>query len=131
MCLLINLMAAPRSSSRRNGLVARERQAARLEMAREMITSKYSEALTLEQISKGVGLSRAALTSGFRKVYGMSVYDYLQKQRMERAYELLSTEGASVTQVADAVGFAHSCNFSTAFHHYFGHTPQTIRRSRR
>jgi AraC-like DNA-binding protein len=60
----------------------------------------------------------------------MSVYDYLQKQRMERAYELLLNEAASINQAAEAVGFTHACNFSTAFRHYFGYSPQTVRSGR-
>jgi len=129
MCLLINLMTTP-SAPRRNSVATRERQAARLQLAREIIASRYAQALTLEQISKEVGLSRAALTSGFKQRFNMSVFDCLQKQRMERAYELLLNEGVSVAQAAEAVGYSHSCNFSTAFHHYFGHTPQAVRGGR-
>jgi two-component system response regulator YesN len=61
----------------------------------------------------------------------MSVYDYLQKKRMERAYELLQNEENSVSRVAEAVGFTHSCNFSTTFHGYFGCTPRQARNNAR
>jgi transcriptional regulator GlxA family with amidase domain len=72
-----------------------------------------------------------ALTSGFRQLFSMSVYDYLQKERMERAYELLQDEEYTVNRIAEAVGFGHPCNFSTAFHTYFGCTPQKARGNHR
>jgi AraC-like DNA-binding protein len=130
MCLLINQMA-----SGTQGLDARTsacgRHAAQLYHAREVVTERYAENITLERLSKEVGLNRMALTSGFRQLFGLSVHDLLTKIRMERAYELLQNEALSITQVADVVGYDHSCNFSTAFQTYFGCSPQKVRPSRR
>jgi len=128
MCLLINRMASD-SRMPRAGAEAHGRRESRLHEARELLTRHYSEAITLERISKEVGLNRMALTSGFRQLFGMSVHDCLQKERMEHAYELLQDKTNTIAQVAEAVGYSHSCNFSTAFHGYFGCTPQKARGS--
>jgi AraC family transcriptional activator of pyochelin receptor len=128
MCLLIDLMDSGEQKSR--GLID-GRQEGRLYEARDLISRSYADSITLEQISKQVGLNRMALTSGFRSLFGMSVYDYLQKLRMERAYELLQEQGHAISRVAEAVGYAHACNFSTAFQNYFGCSPQKSRNSRR
>jgi len=127
MCLLISMM---NSETRKVSTNAHGRRESRLYEARELLTRRYSEAITLEQLSREVGLNRMALTSGFRELFGMSVYDCLQKERMERAYELLQDETYSITRIAEAVGYSHSCNFSTAFHGYFGCTPQKVRSGR-
>lgn len=128
MCLLLNRLesAARRPSS---GERIRRREA-QLHAARDFMTHRYGEDLTLERICREVGLNRMALTSGFRDVFAMSVHDWLQKVRMERAYELLRDEAHTVYQIAEAVGYRHSCNFSTAFHSYFGCTPQGVRAGR-
>jgi AraC-like DNA-binding protein len=126
MCLLINLMAIHDSKSGL-GLGLRSRHENRLCKAREVLTQRYAEAITLEEIAREVGLNRLSLSTGFRRMFSMSVYDYLQKERMERAYELLRDNKCTVTKVAEAVGFNHSCNFSTAFRRYFGCSPQKIR----
>jgi len=128
MCLLINRMASD-SRMPQAGAEVRGRRESRLHEARELLTRHYSEAITLERISKEVGLNKMALTSGFRQLFGMSVYDCLQKERMEHAYELLQDKTNTIAQVAEAVGYSHSCNFSTAFHGYFGCTPQKARGS--
>ena len=123
MCLLMHCM----ESYARAPLEPRGRREGQLQEARELITHRYAEPLTLARIARDVGLNKMALTSGFRQLFGMSVYDCLQKIRMERAYELLQDELHPIGRVAEAVGYRHPCNFATAFRSYFGCTPQAAR----
>jgi AraC-like DNA-binding protein len=131
MCLLLERIKSDRGAVPRIGATARHRRESRLRDARELLAQQYAEPITLERICRQVGLNRMALTSGFRQLFGMSVYDCLQKERMERAFELLQDEVHTIAQVAEAVGYAHSCNFSTAFRGHFGCTPQQARGKRR
>ena len=96
-----------------------------------LVSQRYAENITLASIAKEVGLNKMALTTGFKELLGLSVYDFVQRERMERAYELLQDKAFSVTQVAEAVGFGYASNFSTAFQHYYGCTPQSARNDRR
>jgi len=130
MCLLINQLATERRTPRPTSK-AHHRVESRLYEARDLLVRNSGEALTLERISREVGLNRMALTSGFRRVFGMSVHDCLQKVRMERAYELLQDDTYSIARIAETVGYDHSCNFSTAFRYYFGCAPQKVRANRR
>lgn len=126
MCLLLDQMSSASGPPRISGK-ARTRHDSRLQDARELLARRYSEPLTLEQICRQVGLNRNALTSGFRQRFGISVHDCLTKERMEHAYELLQDEAYTIGQVAQAVGYGHACTFSTAFHAYFGCSPQKAR----
>lgn len=130
MCLLISRIES--CTRRRTPGIGdlRGRREARLYEARELLNRHQAQPLALEWICREVGLNKTTLTSGFRQLFGMSVYDCLQKIRMEHAYELLQDESHTVAQVAKAVGYHHSCNFSTAFHAYFGCTPQAARKGR-
>ena len=126
MCLLFNHMEAIERKS--SALTEpRARQETRLREALDYVNQNYAEPITLERISREAGLNKMALTSGFRQLFGMSVYDCIQKARMERAYELLQDESQPIVLVAEAVGYRHACNFSTAFHAYYGCTPQSAR----
>ena len=127
MCLLINLLTAQERRMQECGRRLRGANEARLLKARDLITQRYAAEMTLEQIAAEVGLNRMALTSGFKQLFNMSVYDFVQKQRMENAYELLRDHANSVNLVAKAVGFKHACSFSTAFRAHFGCTPQQSR----
>jgi AraC-like DNA-binding protein len=126
MCLLLNHMETANERSR-PALEPTSRQEMRLREAWDLINRHYAEPVTLDRISREVGLNKMALTSGFRQLFGMSVYDCLQKVRMERAYELLQDRAQPIALIATAVGYRHSCNFSTAFHAHFGCTPQSVR----
>jgi len=129
MCLLINLMVTQHKTS--PGRIKRQgRQEACVHKARELISQRFAEDLTIDQISREVGLNKVSLTSGFRELFKMSVHDFLQKKRMEKAYQMLVQDERPIAQVAQAVGFSYPCNFSTAFQRYFGHSPTKIRRDR-
>jgi len=127
MCLLLNLMSESKSGAHDQRWLRHE---SRLYDVRELLTQRYAEAITLEGICRDVGLNRMALTSGFRQLFGLSVHEFLHKMRMERAYELLLEDASSVARVAERVGYGHSCNFSTAFHAYFGCSPREVVRKR-
>jgi AraC family transcriptional regulator, transcriptional activator of the genes for pyochelin and ferripyochelin receptors len=132
MCLLLNRINTQQQRAvARSGGAGRRRRETCLREARQLLAQHYAEPITLEWISRQVGLNKMSLTSGFREMFGMSVYDCLHKERMQHAYELLQDEAYTIAQVAEAVGYAHSCNFSTAFRAHFGCTPQNARGQRR
>lgn len=123
ICLLIYQLTK-RNTADEEGLV--RRYASRLYQARELIHQNFGSALTLSDISTSVGLNRVTLTAGFRAAFGLTLSDYLRKVRMERAHELLEGRTLSIGAVANAVGYSHLCNFSTAFRGYFGHSPREV-----
>lgn len=127
MCLLIGHFT-PRQH---RGTAHRDKHArqetGRLNQVREWLTARYSEPFTLDEISRQAGLSRTALTSGFRRLFGISVFDFVHQQRMQAAWQMLLDGGQSVTQIAQAVGYGHSGNFSVAFRNYFGCLPKAVR----
>lgn len=125
MCLLMNRMTAEGTDPHIDKKA--RRQQSRLYEARGILAQHYAQDLTLEQIAREVGLNKLALTSGFRQLFGMSVYDCLQKERLDHAFELLQDPAHSIDHIAEAVGYSHSCNFSTAFRARFGCTPHAAR----
>jgi AraC-like DNA-binding protein len=128
MCLLLHQVQTSAAVKTR---AMTPRQHILLCEARVLLTERYAEPLSLGDIAKEVGLNRVTLASGFRELFGATVFDFLQKTRMERAIQLLQDRTQSVAQVAEAVGYNHLCNFSTAFRAYFGINPQKARASSR
>jgi AraC-like DNA-binding protein len=126
VCLLIeHLSDTGKAGSRQIDLPNRQR--ASLQDARELISKRFAEDLTLDSIAREVGLNRRALTSGFRRLFAMSVHECLERRRMEEACRLLQESADSVTRIAEAVGYGHVSTFSTAFHAYFGCSPKKTR----
>jgi len=99
----------------------------RLMRAREFIDACYDQPLDLEQISGEACLSRYHFLRLFRRAFNKTPHQYLTQRRIEKAKELLSSSGLTVTDVCFEVGFESLGSFSSLFHKHVGHPPITYR----
>src|SRR5882762_3928537 len=99
----------------------------RLVRARRFIDECYHLPLDLEQISGEACLSRYHFLRLFRRAFNKTPHQYLTQRRIERAKELLSSSGLTVTDVCFEVGFESLGSFSTLFHKQVGHPPVAYR----
>lgn len=74
-------------------------------------------------------LAEAVFARQFRALTGLSPHEWLVRQRLAHACELLQVGGASLTEVAQACGFADSAHFSRSFRRQHGISPSEWRRS--
>ena len=81
---------------------------------------------TIHQLSKLCNLGDARLAQIFKQVYGASIYNYYQKQRMKKAYELLETKNFTVKGVSVSLGYTNISNFTLAFTKQFGVSPKSL-----
>lgn len=91
--------------------------------ARDIMISDIKTPPSLTDLSRMVGVNRTTLSQSFRKVYGVTIFDFLRAFRLEESKRLLQTGNKSVTQVAYDVGYAQQRTFSKEFKKYFGNTP--------
>lgn len=101
----------------------------RLIEARGIVTTRYDEKLTLDMISRAVGLNRAKLTQGFREAFGQSVADCLAERRLMKAAEDLRTTSRPVSTIGYSAGYLNNASFARAFSKRFGICPTNYRRS--
>ncbi len=78
---------------------------------------------TIDTLSKMVAISSTKLKRNFKELYGTGIYTYYQSVRLQKAKEMLLSRRYSVNEVAEAVGFHNSANFSTAFKKQFKTLP--------
>ncbi|WP_157237904.1 helix-turn-helix transcriptional regulator [Desulfobacter curvatus] len=91
--------------------------------ARDIMISDIKNPPSLTDLSRKVGVNRTTLSQSFRKVYGVTIFDFLRTFRLEESKRLLQSGNKSVTQVAYDVGYAQQRTFSKEFKKYFGNTP--------
>ncbi len=77
----------------------------------------------LSELVAASGLGASALHERFRRETGFSPHEYRVLQKIERARELLSSTGASITEIACTCGFSSSQYFATVFGRITGFTP--------
>ncbi|WP_321413819.1 AraC family transcriptional regulator [uncultured Desulfobacter sp.] len=91
--------------------------------ARDIMISDIKNPPSLTELSRMVGVNRNRLNQCFRKVYGVTIFDFLRTFRLEESKRLLQAGNRSVTDVAFEVGYAQHGTFSREFKKYFGDTP--------
>jgi AraC family transcriptional regulator len=96
----------------------------RLTIGRELIEAQKDETLDVNTIARGAMMSSSHFFRSFKKVYGLSPYQYHQKRRLERAASLLRTRQMNATEVAFECGFPDLPSFSKAFKKAFGQSPR-------
>lgn len=123
LALLIDELGAASEGTPPPG--ARDRE--RLERARSLLLRRMEHPPTLHELGRAVGLNECALKSGFRSLFGTSVFGYLRAQRMERARSLLARKELSIAEIALRVGYANPSKFAAAFRRHFGVPPSAMR----
>jgi signal transduction histidine kinase/DNA-binding response OmpR family regulator len=85
--------------------------------------------LSVEDIGKDLGMSRVQLYRKVKALLGMSVNEYLQQVRLNKAKFLLRRDDLTVADVAYKVGFSSPTYFSTAFKGKYNQTPMEYKKS--
>lgn len=97
--------------------------------AKEIILSRLNNPSTIPELSLEVGINQCYLKKGFKEVFGITVYDFVQEQRMLKAKLLLSSTDLTVSQIADQIGFSSLSNFSSSFKKHTGVFPSELQKN--
>ncbi|PZR27300.1 MAG: hypothetical protein DI535_10740 [Citrobacter freundii] len=82
----------------------------------------------IKAIAKQVALSESTLKRNFKKVYGISIYEFYLKKKMQLARHLLDQQPISVKEVAYMLGYEKTSNFITMFKKFYDFSPGALRR---
>ncbi|MDQ1154490.1 AraC family transcriptional regulator [Brevundimonas sp. SORGH_AS_0993] len=105
-----------------------ERDVEALHVARDILDRQMAAPPTVKALSQRVGVNRNKLFYGFKTLFGVSVAEYVQEQRINLAHHLVTTTDAPLSDIANKVGFRYQCNLSTAFKARYQTTPLALRR---
>jgi AraC-like DNA-binding protein len=97
--------------------------------AKDLADASYAEPLTVDDLARAAGLSRAHFSLAFRRTFGESPHVYLLTRRLERAAALLRNTDRSVADICVAVGLSSVGSFTTSFTRMFGRPPTAYRAS--
>lgn len=103
--------------------LANEADRDKIIMAREVLIQHIGEPITIKELSRKVAMNECYLKKGFKEMFGTTIFDFYQSQRMEHAKYLLYEKGLSVTDVSMILGYSSISHFSTAFKKHTGLKP--------
>jgi len=82
--------------------------------------------MTIAQLAKTIAVSESKLKTLFKAVYGLPIYEYFQKHRMEKARVMILSKEYSIKDVGYALGYVNLSNFTLAFKKQFGQLPSDL-----
>jgi AraC-like DNA-binding protein len=95
--------------------------------AKDLADARYAEPLTVDDMARAAGLSRAHFSREFRRAFGEPPHAYLLTRRLERAAALLRTTDRSVADVCLSVGLRSVGSFTSSFTRTFARSPTAYR----
>ena len=103
--------------------LANEADREKIALAREILLEHICNPLTIKALSRKAAINECYLKKGFKEMYGTTIFDFFQNQRMEHAKYLLYEKNMTVTEVADLLEYSSISHFSTAFKKHTGLKP--------
>jgi len=98
--------------------------------AKALIRQLISHDLTRTQIAELVHLSADYLSHLFKKETGLSLSEYILRERLEMAKNLLEYTNLPIGSIADKVGYSYVSYFDRVFKKSVGTTPAEYRNKR-
>jgi len=95
-----------------------------LQKALSFIEQNYQNPISLDMVARETAMSKFHFSRLFKQYTGLTFKQYLNRQRIKVAKELLTKKGYSVTEVGYAVGFNDASYFSRVFREVEGRTPR-------
>ncbi|WP_018641407.1 AraC family transcriptional regulator [Bradyrhizobium huanghuaihaiense] len=99
----------------------------RLKRVLDYIDNHFCRKIALADLAAAAGLSRMHFAAQFRAATGCRPHEFILRQRIRRAKDLLRNCEMTVVEIALAVGFQSQAHFTTTFRRFTGDTPSRWR----
>lgn len=124
ICLTLSTLALRREEN----ALPRPAQSLLGERIRVFLLDHLNEPLTIDAVAQAVGASVSVVQRCFKELYGMTVFDFVRRRRLDAARDALDNRGVSIACAAFIAGYAAPSSFATAFKKAYGMPPRLRRR---
>ncbi|HEX4248303.1 MAG TPA: AraC family transcriptional regulator, partial [Pseudonocardia sp.] len=91
------------------------------------IAERIADPLTVDDLAALAGLPRRPFAAEFKLATGMPVHQYVLRQRVNRAVELLTNSDQPIAEIAAELGFTHQAHLTRIVRRLNGTTPARLR----
>ena len=100
-----------------------------VDSCKEYIEKNLRKNLQVSDIAPAIGLSRTYLSRLFHEAEGITVQQYIQKEKCRHAAQMLQYSDYSISQIAQYFGFSSQSYFGACFQTWYGMTPSAYRKA--
>lgn len=84
--------------------------------------------LSLDEIAVAVGLSPSYLSTLFSEIFGLRLFEYINRFRLSRSMNVLLNTGKPINEIAEEFGFSSARSYIRSFKKYYNTTPGQYRK---
>lgn len=99
----------------------------RLQRVFAYVRENLANEVSVAELAQAVGMSQYYFSKLFKMSTGTTPHQYVMRQRVERAQQLLREGKTALVNVATQVGFETQSHFTSVFRHLVGTTPKRYR----
>lgn len=96
-------------------------------LAIQYVTRHFMEHITVDDIATAVGRNHDHLMTSFRRICGLTLWDYVTRLRLSEAQRLLTATTLPVQAICHRSGFSSTSRMYDVFHRYCQETPAGYR----
>lgn len=97
---------------------------------KEYIIDHLDERITVEGVARAVNLSPVYCGAMFARSEGVTIHEFVNKTRINRACDILLADSLSIKEIAEATGYSDVFHFSKVFKRIMGVSPSEYRHMR-
>jgi AraC family transcriptional regulator len=94
----------------------------------DYIKANLTQDLSIWDLATLTSMSKSHFSRSFKQSVGISPYQYLMRQRVERAKQLLKQQTISISDIALDCGFANQTHLTKVFRQMTGMTPKAYQK---
>lgn len=91
------------------------------------VQQNLSKPMDVEELARSLFISRTYLAAKFKEETGMTLTDFILREKAEEAKRLLRHTDKPLSLIADYLGYSSQSHFSRAFKKYTNQTPREYR----
>lgn len=131
LIILAEILAILDNAQDGNGLPLHlsDRDFDKLHEVRRILIQHHLPPPSLNDLSRMAGMGTTKLKTGFKALFGQSVFAFAHDLRMRHARNLLRRGDLSICRVAEIAGYNYQHSFTVAFERHFGMLPRAYRRN--
>jgi len=95
----------------------------KIQKAKEFILVNLDQSITIPALANYVGTNQCYLKKGFKEVFGQTIFEFVQENKMVKAKYLLQQNKLSLQEISAIVGYASLSSFSQTYKNYYGISP--------
>ena len=92
------------------------------------VRKNLSSPITTQEIADYMYLSRPYLSATFKQQAGITLAEYIAREKIEEAHRLLLYTKKTVLEISEGLGFSSQSHFTNVFKKFKGTTPKSIRK---